>query len=699
MKQIFKASLLSLVTFLFAVNAFSQIDTILVSAEKRMAQAQKTPISLSVINPTNVEQLQINNIKDLKSIVPNFYSADPGDGRNATSIRGIATTSYDPTIAVNIDGVNQFNLDTYIPEIFDIERIEILRGPQGSLYGRNAMGGVINIYTKQPSNTSALNASILGGNYNQFNAKLSYRTPLVRNKLFFGISEMYDKRDGFYKNKYTGKDYDYQFGLTGNYFLKYIMSPNWEATINYKHRNYDNYGPFPLTYDASEGFSLNQNATTIMKDKTNNASFVLHHNGRSFDFIAQSAFQDNYRYYTRPIDGDFSPLDGISIVNNYGNNWNHIKVYTQEIRLHSNNTTKLKWTAGAYYFNQLAPNKQATVFGSQANLLGIGDKNFSILNTTDAKRNGFAVYGQINYALTNQLHLTLGARNDWENASQTILGEYTHAPMPNYIITTPSTSGSASFNAFSPKFALDYQLSDRHLAFVSYSKGFRAGGLSPLGSDPSQPPMIAFQPEFSSNYELGFKNNYYNNRLLINTTFFYSKIDNAQMPTLVMPDALTITKNVGKLHSSGIELDAFLQATKTIAFQYHAGITNAIFDNFNLAVYSNEVNVKGKHQIFSPDATSCFAMHLNQPINKTTSFLLNADWKYTGTTYFDVLNNIKQSPYNTLNGSIGIQYTHFKLMAWTRNITDVQYINYAYDFGAVHLGEPKRFGITASVQL
>ena len=123
MKKKILLSLFALTLSIISNTTFGQIDTTYVTAQKKIENAQKIPISLSVLNANEIEKLQLNNIKDIKSIVPNFFSADPGDGRNVTSIRGIATTSYDPTIAVNIDGVNQFNLDTYIPELFDIERI------------------------------------------------------------------------------------------------------------------------------------------------------------------------------------------------------------------------------------------------------------------------------------------------------------------------------------------------------------------------------------------------------------------------------------------------------------------------------------------------------------------------------------------------------------------------------------------------
>ena len=134
--------------------AATQLDAVTVTAQKKEESLQNIPFSISSISSRQVEEYRLWNSKDITAIIPNLYSADPGDKRNVTSIRGITTTSYDPAVATYVDGVNQFGLDTYISQLFDVERIEVLRGPQGTLYGRNAMGGVINIITKQPTNTT-----------------------------------------------------------------------------------------------------------------------------------------------------------------------------------------------------------------------------------------------------------------------------------------------------------------------------------------------------------------------------------------------------------------------------------------------------------------------------------------------------------------------------------------------------------------
>ena len=148
-------------------DATAQLDDVVVTAEKKEESLQKIPAAITALSAKQVNEFRLWNSKQLTAIVPNMYSNNSGDERNVTSIRGITTTSYDPAVATYIDGVNQFSLDTYIATLFDVERIEVLRGPQGTLYGRNAMGGVINIITKQPTNTTNGFAEINIGNYNQ----------------------------------------------------------------------------------------------------------------------------------------------------------------------------------------------------------------------------------------------------------------------------------------------------------------------------------------------------------------------------------------------------------------------------------------------------------------------------------------------------------------------------------------------------
>ncbi|MEY4919965.1 MAG: hypothetical protein RLZZ431_1147, partial [Bacteroidota bacterium] len=284
------------------IASTNQLDEVVVTAEKKEELLQKIPASITALNAKQINAFGLWNTKEITGIIPNLYSADPGDNRDVNSVRGIATSSYDPTVATYIDGVNQFSLDTYIPTLFDVERIEVLRGPQGTLYGRNAMGGVINIITKQPNNASSGFADISVGNYNQQRITAGFKTPLIKDKLFFGASILSNKRDGYYTNEFTQSSYDNQNGLSGNYFLKYIVSSCWDINLNFKHLANENQGPFPLVFGTEEAlnnpYRLNQNSITTMKDKTSNSSLTIRYTGSGFNFSSQTAYQQNYRYYT-----------------------------------------------------------------------------------------------------------------------------------------------------------------------------------------------------------------------------------------------------------------------------------------------------------------------------------------------------------------------------------------------------------------
>lgn len=698
-----------LIGTLVCSGAFAQtvdsLDAITVTAQKKEEKLQKIPVSVSAITARQVLDYRLWNAKEITAIVPNLYSADPGDGRNVTSIRGITTTSYDPAVATYIDGVNQFGLDTYISQLNDIERIEVLRGPQGTLYGRNAMGGVINIITKQPGNTLNGFAEANIGNYGQQRYAVGFRAPLVKNKLYLGVTGLYDQRDGFYTNLYNNKDFDRQHSLSGNYYLKYLVNPRWSVTFNLKHVDNRNNGTFPLVNGVEDAlehpFELNQNAVTEMVDNTFNTSLSIQHTGATFNFSSQTAWQSNHRYYKDPIDGDFSPIDGVTIINNYGSDWNKVKVLTQEFRFTSVATAPFKWTAGSYLFALDNPVKQATHFGEDAAMVGSPDKNYSLINTSTGKGFGLAFYGEAGYVLNKQWELIAGLRYDYERKKQQVLGEYQPDGSPTPIFKfQPDTSARANFNAFSPKVGVLYHAAPHNDLFVTYSRGYRAGGLTQLAADPSTPPLYAYKPEYSNNIELGSKNTFFNNKLRVNVALFYATINDAQVPTLVLPEAITVTRNAGKLTSKGAELELAALPVRGLELNYQAGFTDAEYKTLKVSQNGGETDLSGKKQLFTPDMTSMLAVQYQVPVSRKPFIQLMArgEWQYLGEQYFDLANNIRQSPYNLLNTRAGIITKYAEILFWGRNLGNRKYISYAYDFGAVHLGNPETWGFTVRVK-
>lgn len=682
-------------------NSLVQLEAVTVTAEKKEELLQNTPASVTAISSKQVEEFRLWNSKDLTAIVPNLYSGNSGDGRNVTSIRGITTTSYDPAVATYIDGVNQFSLDTYIPQLADVERIEVLRGPQGTLYGRNAMGGVINIITKQPTNSTHGFVELNIGNYNQQRYSAGIRTALVKDKLFFGASGVFSKRNGYYSNQFNNTSFDKQNEVSGNYYLKYFPGAKWAVTLNIKHQNNKNDGAFPMVNGVEKAFTnpfqLNQNAVGRMIDNTFNASLSVNHTGDKINFSSQLAWQNNHRYYNAPLDGDFSPLDIVTVINDYGNKWNNVKVVTYEMKFSSpaNKSSQLSWTGGTYFFHQNNPVKQATHFGKDAGVYGVPDSNFSTINTTTGKNTGIALYGQVNYLITKKLSLIAGLRYDYENKKLNVQGEYQKDGQPAFI-TVADTSGVVHFGALTPKLGLQYQLAGNSNLFANYSRGFRTGGLTQLSSDPSQPPLYPFKPEYSNNIEVGIKNNFLDDKLRLNVTVFLTHVNNAQVPTLVLPDAITVTKNTGELNSKGAELELLYKPVKGLQVEYSVGYTDAKYKSLKVSSNGDNVNLNGKKQIFTPDVTSMLTVQYSYVISTKHQVRLIArgEWYYLGRRYFDLANTIQQPSYNLLNSRAGVSCKHLEVFFWARNITNRKYIEYAYDFGAVHLGNPGIYGVT-----
>lgn len=685
----------------------NRLETVTVTAQKREEIIQEIPLSITSLSYEDVKESQIQNVNDLTAISPNLYAGDPGDRRTVTSIRGIVSTSYDPAVAVYIDGVNQFNLDTYITQLFDIERIEVLRGPQGTLYGRNAMGGVVNIITREPDRESSVFVEATFGDYGRKRLQAGFRAPLS-DRFFFGAAALYEEREGFYTNEFTGSAYDDQQNFSGNYYLQYLISSTWDATLNFKHFSAENDGAFPLNMGIDAAFenpyTLNQNQVTIMKDNTFNTSLVLDHKGRNLNFSSQTAYQQNYRYYEDPIDADFSPLDAISIFNNYGRDWNNVKVLTQEFRFSSPTgpVRNLEWTAGSFLFYQESPTRQATRFGEDAALLGMEETNFALINTSESITKGAALFGQLNYALTKRFDLIAGLRYDFERKEQSVLGEYQRFSDPEPVFEfQKDTTAQADFTAFSPKLGLSYDLAEEKILFATYSRGFRAGGFTPLSSDPSQPPLFPYDPEFSNNFEVGSKNVFFEGKVLLNATVFYTTVRDVQVPTLVLPDAVVITRNTGELKSKGAEIELKALLLPGLKLSYDFGYTDATYDVLKVAGEGEEEDLQGNKQIFTPETTSMLALQYKKGFGREDrfEFFVRGEWKHLGEQYFDLANNLVQEPYDLYNANVGLSYSDWQISLWGRNLFDQQYISYGYDFGAVHFGNPATYGVTLSVEM
>ncbi len=671
----------------------NSLDEVVVTASKTEDNVRNLPAGITVLSGEQVNKRNIWNIKDLSGVVPSFYAANPGDNRNVVSVRGIANTSYSPAIGTYVDGVSQFNLDSYIPDLWDVERIEVVRGPQGLLYGRNAMGGVINIITKQPTNLTEGSVQWTSGNFGTHRGQVALRTPLVKDKVFFGVSGLVHKTDGFYTNTFNNSHYDKQNLTSGNAYLKYLPLHNLSATINLKQVYNRNNGAFPLVIgDAFENpYKLNQNAITKMVDNTTNASLNLNYSPGSVAIQSITAFQKNHRYYKDPIDADFSPLDAMSIINNYGKEWNKSETWTQEFRVSPTKNQEVSWAAGAFLYTSNSPTKQGTYYGADAGLLGSPMTDFMTISADKAKNEGLAFYGQAGYNLHKDLKLEVGLRYDYEN--YTLDSEASMILSPDQI-SSSSVRMKGNSNAFSPSASLRYTLDANTNLYGTYTRGFRPGGLS---RDAALTDYFEFLPEYSNNFEVGSKSVFFNNRLSLNAAAYLIKVNNAQVPMLIMPLGLTVTQNTGELTSKGIEVEAQAVVTKNFRVGYTFAYTHARYDNLLMEDDETNTQFEGNRPLFTPDFTSNLTAQYEYPVSDDLKLNAGVDWRIIGKQFFDLKNQISQDSYGMLNARIGASYKKYSLSVWGQNLNDKKYIAYAYNFGGIHLGKPLSFGATLQV--
>ena len=644
---------------------YIKLSDVVVTGSKKESMYYKTSGAITSFNSKDIKDFRLWEISDLSGLVPNLNLAQSGDNRNVAYIRGIGTTSYEQAVATYIDGVPQFSLDTYIPQFNDIDHIEILNGPQGTLYGRNSMGGLINIVTKKPTNTTRFNTDISLAEYGQKRINASLNFPIVKDKLFAHVSFLNDLKNGYYKNDFYTNAFDKQAQTAINANIKYLINNRWSLLLDHKRYNAKNYGAYPLVSPIEEllsnPFHLSQNSVSPMIDKTSNSSLILTYKGEKMNLSIQNSLQQNQRYYENTIDADFSTYDIVGVYNNYGKDFNTVKAFTQEIKFSSseNTASKFKWVAGTFYYNQNNPTKQGTYFGKDAGFIGVP-----------------------------------------EYRKMTVSGEYEKAPDPAFIIN-PETKGSTSFAALSPKIGIQYNKTESSIYYLSYNRGFRAGGLTTISSDPSQVPLIAFKPEYSNTFEAGIKREEFNKRLRFGLAVFYSIVKDIQVPSLVLPDAITVIKNLGEMKSKGVEFELTAIPVNGLTIHYGGGYTDAKFVSFKTGQNGAEVDLAGKKQIFTPVSTNLITLQYQHKLNQSgnSSFIFRAEYKAIGKQYFDVANTIEQSKYSLVNLRTGIQTKSFDFFIWSRNTGNTKYIDYAYDFGAAHLGNPRVIGSTISIKL
>ncbi len=719
------------------VNVYSYKETML----------QQMPVSSTTLTPNIINGVQLNSIRDLSVFVPNLFIPDYGSAMSTVPyIRGVGSRSSGQSMALYVDNVPYFEKSTFDFDFYDIRQIEILRGPQGTLYGRNALGGIVNIYTLSPFDYQGTKFSVTGGNYGLAKVQASYYDK-INAHLGWSVSGYYNHIDGFFTNLYNHKKADNKTSAGGRAKIEWLVTPNFRTQyiFNYDYVDQRAY-PYGL-YDSSTGNVArpNYNDDNSYGRSMVNNSLLLEYTTDKIQLTSSTSHQ--YFSDDMKMDQDFSPKSYFSL-----NQRQKQQALNEEIAIRSKTTSNYRWSFGLTTFLQYLDTDAPVAFKKDgiadilqpvfdraaamgAPIMTITDTVMHIPGNYNTTTWGGALFHQstYNHLLVDGLSITAGLRADFE---KTKLDYFTHSklnlnmkmgPMTRPLSVADTLQGKESlqFSEILPKVALKYAWNDCQFAYVTVSKGYKTGGFNiqmfsdlmqtqlmnsgnPAATKINVADAIAYQPEHSMNYEIGYQSAFFNHRLKTHLSLFYMDISDMQLTKFVPSGNGRMITNAGEVTSKGMEVSLQTYLGKGFSLDVNYGYANATFENYTDSVKVGnsveEVDYKGNFVPYAPQNTLCLNGTYTHLFNNAFIDHITANVQYMGTgkIYWDEANSLFQQFYHTVNAKVGLVKNNFELEIWGKNLLNTDYNTFYFEsFGNrfFQKGKPLQCGVTLKVEL
>jgi iron complex outermembrane receptor protein len=676
------------------------LKPIIVTAQRRVENLQNVPISITALNNKEIKNRGIDRVFDLQNSIPNFFLGDGTFNRRASSsIRGIAGATRAPGVEKR---ANYYIDDVYVGrsiavnmDLFDLERIEILKGPQGTLFGKNTVSGAINLTTRKPVNTWEGTISVDAGNLSYLNSYFMINSPLAENELFARFSGKIMRRDGFVTNLYNNKNLNGQNIMYGRFQIRYLPIPNLDINLSFnalRDRRDRRTAGIALDgpgYDAAPSprevsHDLNEFEHRDIFGCALNAVYQLSNN---YSVKSITAYRKIKNWSN--LDEDLSPQPfyvGISTSEDIH--------FTQEIRLTSPLFEKFNFVGGLFYFYQ----KSDQIFGVEGAPVA-PLSNFFLLSYGPVTSHSVAGYLHNNFYLNSHLSLFGGLRYTYEyktlNWSQ--LNEL--LPLPPVYINIEDYTDKYSKGVFSPQIGLQYKPQDRLMFYGKITWGYKSGGFG--NHTVLKLEHIKLKPEYAVSYETGVKITTFNNRLSFNTAMFLSKFEDYQ--TEVWENAplgliLPVYTNAAKVTSKGFEMELIANPLKNLSLVVSFGYVDAKYDEFTTA---SEKNFEGHRLELAPETEYSLSIEYKMPVINIGTFSIRSDYILKDDYYFDASNeeDFHIAGYELIDGKIGYESFDGSLgiFLWGKNLTDELYMLTRAIFPApvkyAWYGIPRTFGI------
>ena len=651
----------------------TSLESITVTAQKREENVQDVPISMSILSDMFINDAGIKDVTDLSFFTPNLYSQQVVN-QNMMIIRGISSHSValNTPVGLFVDDIGYPLMNMQNPDLLDIERVEVLRGPQGTLYGRNTEAGAVNIITKQPDNEVRGNVFVEPAFYDTPDQEIfSIRTggsvsgPIVKDTLFFGVSCQYENSNGYTENIYNNDDKAAKIDhLNGHAKLRWKPSDPLDITMVLNgYENNDGFGYLRYIDGSaqSDRYKVNWDGSNEWTDKNNGQALRINYSGTEYNLVSITTRNDYSTNFT--YDGELGPTvypDQVYMTED--------TAYSQELRLSSADESRpLTWVAGVYGFTEEV-DVLCEFFGS----------NY----ITNYEGDGFAVFGQGTYTLFDRFHLTAGLRYDYQEYE----GEQTSSAIAD------PYGARFDHGEWLPKASISYDINASVMAYTTVARGMLAGGFDSAFASSSD--TLTFKPEFTWNYETGLKTSWFDNRLTINAAVFYIDIENKQVQEYLNGGPLRYTTNAAKASSKGFELE--MTARPAPGWQVFAGFgyADAQFEEWESEqTTGGTFDFEGKNLIHAPEYT----FNAGVQYNHCSGFFGRVDVTGLGDYYTDAKNTIKVDGYETFNLKFGYEGESFQVSIWCKNLFDEAYFTTKSYYIGGHTaqdGAPRMIGST-----
>ena len=672
-----------------------KMPTVTVTAQKEPEDRQKVPVSVTAVTRETIDAAGIRLVSEAAILSPNtIFTESTARKLSSARVRGIGSSPNNPAVTTYLDGVPQLNANSSSVELLDVDRIEFVRGPQSALFGRNALGGLINVVSSRPSMAGWTGSLALPfANYGAWTVRGGVSGPVLKDRLAIGFSAAQVSRDGFTVNDVTGHDLDSRSAFSVKGQALWVPAPNWEARVivTGEHARDGDYGLHDVAALRANPFHAARDFEGSTDRDIVGTTIQVRRSGGPLVFSSTTGI---VKWTTRDrTDLDYTPQPLLQ-----RDNAEEDLQFTQELRVASpeqapialSDSAHLRWQAGVFLFTQGYQQDAVNSF-SPFVVAPFPVSQHSPRSALDD--DGVGLFGQATVTLGTRFDVSAGARFDHESKDATL--ETFYEPQ----IAPPSrVDAEKGFSSVSPQVSAAWRVGSAHTLYGTVGRGFKAGGFnaaSPAGRE-------AYDEEQTWNIEGGVKTEWAGGRVTANAAVFHIDWDDLQLnvPDPAVPAQFFIA-NVGGATSNGVELEIAARAAPGLDLFTAIGYTKA---RFGAGSVSGPIGIEGNLVPFTPDHTVSIGAQYSRLVG-TATVHGRVDLARSGAFQYDEANSLGQDAYTLVHLRGGYTARRWLAEVFVRNAFDTAYIPLAFPYPGFtasgflgEMGAPRTFGASVGVR-